>query len=123
MRAKEFVNESKLGKISNRQRYASVGLHAFTDSEYDRTYALNRVMMAAACTDGKTMPDIPSNSWSSRYNTAHPFTKEEHEMLKLAYKAAGIELVDDLNDGDLESDELDGVNKQSPVKPFKGYKK
>lgn len=123
MRASEFINESKLGKISNRQRYASVGLHAFTDNEYDRTYALNRVMMAVACTDGKTFPDSPSNGWSSRYNTSHPFTKEESDMLKLAYKAAGIEYVDDLNDGDLKSDELDKVNKQSPVKPFKGYKR
>jgi hypothetical protein len=43
-------------------------------------------------------------------------------MLKIAYKVAGIHFKD-LNKGDIESKELDSANTQSPVKPFKGYKK
>ena len=29
-----------------------------------------------------------------KHNTAHPYTKEENDMLKLAYKAAGLEYKD-----------------------------
>lgn len=122
MRAHEFISEAK-DKPSKRQRYATVGLHTFTDSNYDRTYLLNRVMMATASTDGTFVPNIEDNGWSSRQNTAHPYTKAEHDMLKMAYKAAGAPIVDDINDGDLGSDELESTNKLSPVKPFKGYKK
>lgn len=122
MRAHEFISEAK-GKPSKRQRYATVGLHTFTDSNYDRTYLLNRVMMATASTDGTFVPKIEQNGWSSKMNTAHPYTKQEHDMLKMAYQAAGAPLVDDLNDGDLKSDELDSTNYTSPIKPFKGYKR
>jgi hypothetical protein len=43
-------------------------------------------------------------------------------MLKIAYKAAGIPFKD-LNKGDLDSEELNSTQVQSPMKPFKGYKK
>ena len=123
MKIKDIITEGHDGERLDHD-VAGTGEWKFRDEGgFDRVYNLNRVMMAVASTDGKTFPNSPSNGWSSRYNTSHPFTKEEADMLKLAYKAAGIEYVDDLNDGDLESDELGGVNKQSPVKPFKGYKK
>jgi hypothetical protein len=41
-------------------------------------------------------------------------------MLKLAYKAAGLEYKD-LNKGDLDSEEMSEVNTVSPVKSFRGY--
>ncbi len=122
MRAFEFISEAK-GKPSERQQSATVGLHTFTDSNYDRAYLLNRVMMATASTDGTFVPTIDDNGWSSRMNTAHPYTKQEADMLKMAYKAAGAPLVDDLNDGDLDSEEIKNTNHQSPMKPFKGYKR
>lgn len=122
MRAKEFVSEMKKGQLSKRQQYSTKGLHVFTDSNFDRIYMLNRVMMAAAMSDGVTMPDIPAESWVAKYNTAHPYTKQEHDMLMHAYKAAGVKFKD-LNHGDLKSDELDSTQVISPIKPFKGYKK
>lgn len=122
MRAYEFIFEAR-NKPSPRQHYASVGLNTFTDSNYDRHYLLNRVMMAAALTDGTFVPEFQRNSWSARQNTAHPYTKQEQDMLNMAYKAAGVPVVDDLNDGDLDSHELYGVNTESPMKPFKGYSK
>jgi hypothetical protein len=79
-------------------------------------------MMAVAQTDGKKKPDIDHESWAAKHNTAHPYTEVEQDMLELAYDAAGIPFMD-LNKGDLESKELPNVNKQSPIKPFKGYKK
>jgi hypothetical protein len=85
-------------------------------------YDLNRVMMAVASTDGITVPKIDQTSWAGKFNTAHAYTKEEENMLKIAYKAAGVDFTD-LNHGDLKSKELDSTNTQSTLKPFKGYKK
>lgn len=122
MRANEFVSESKKGKISSRQQQATRGLNIFADNQFDRQYDLNRVMMAVACSDGVSPIDIDSESWVGKNNTAHPYTKEEQAMLKLAYKAAGI-TYKDLNKGDLNSQELESTNTQSTIKPFKGYKR
>jgi hypothetical protein len=122
MRADEFVTESKKGKISKRQQQSTRGLNIFTDTQYDRTYDLNRVMMAVACSDGVSPIDMSSESWSGKNNTAHPYTEIEQDMLKLAYKAAGI-TNKDLNKGDMRSQELESTNTQSLVKPFKGYKR
>ena len=126
MRAHEFITEeshgTRAGKVSKRQQQSTVGLNVFAISQYDRTYDLNRVMMAVASTDGETIPDIEQESWVGKQNTAHPYTKVEQDMLKIAYKAAGIPY-QDLNKGDLDSEELDSTQDQSPIKPFKGYKK
>jgi hypothetical protein len=123
MRATEFVSESKIGKIGNRKQMSTIGLHKFRDENCaDRTYELNRIMMAVAVTDGTFVPDIDGESWAGRYNIAVPYTQEEQNMLMMAYKAAGSEY-HDLNKGDLKSKELDSTNSQSTVKPFKGYKR
>ena len=123
MRAHEFITEqTSKGKVSARQQQSTVGLNVFAISQYDRTYDLNRVMMAVASTDGKTIPDLSSESWVGKNNTAHPYTEVEQDMLKIAYKAAGIPFKD-LNKGDLDSEELTSTQDQSPIKPFKGYKK
>lgn len=122
MRAREFLAEKHQGKMNRMQQDATVGLHKFRDpGGYDRSYELNRVMMAAACADGTDKPvNIDQASWVGRYNTAQPYTKEEQKMLKQAFKAVGSE-THDLNHGDLESQEHPAVNTASPVKPFKGY--
>jgi hypothetical protein len=124
MRATEFVSESKMGKISDHQQQSTVGLNVFTKKldSYDRIYDLNRLMMAVACSDGINPIEMPAESWVGKHNTAHPYTKEEQDMLKLAYKAADLEYKD-LNKGDLDSEELKSTNTQSIVKPFKGYKR
>ena len=123
MRANEFVSESKIGKIGNRKQTATKGLHKFRDNNAaDRIYELNRIMMAAAATDGTFVPDMDGESWAGRYNIAVPYTQQEQDMLLMAYKAAGSDYYD-LNKGDLKSKELDGTNTQSTVKPFKGYKR
>jgi len=88
-------------------------------------------------TEGKKVPDSPEHhdgpmtglhrfadsTWASRFNIAHPYTKEEADKLKLAYKAAGVKKFDDITKGDLSSTEPTGHNDTSPIKPFKGYKR
>lgn len=121
MRAREFVAEQKVGDLSKRQRYGTVGLNKFRDAQFaDRVYELNRIMMATASTDGTFVPELDGESWAGRHNVAAPYTKEEQAMLKKAYQAIGSKHYD-LNDGDLDSEEHPAVNTASPVKAFKGY--
>jgi hypothetical protein len=121
MRAQEFVAEDRAGKISTRNQNATVGLNRFRDAEFaDRTYELNRIMMAVASTDGTFVPELDGESWAGRNNIAAPYTPEEQNMLKMAYKAIGSHH-DDLNNGDLHSQEHPAVNVTSPVAAFKGY--
>lgn len=121
MRAQEFVTEDRVGKISKRLDMATVGLHKFRDMQFaDRVYELNRIMMAVASTDGTFVPDLDGESWAGRNNIAAPYTPEEHAMLKKAYQAIGSHY-EDLNKGDLDSQEHPAVQTASPVKPFAGY--
>lgn len=124
MRANEFINESyKAGKMTKRQRMSTRGVNKFRDPDgYDRTYEMNRVGMALACTDGEIDPIVDQESWAGRFNTAHPYTEVEQRMLEKAYKAMGS-TYHDLNKGDLRSQELNSTYAVSPMKPFKGYKK
>jgi len=127
MRAKEFLTEdNSKGYISKRYRYPTRGLHKFQDVEgRDRVYELNRVMMAIASASGESANEqleLDSESWAGTNNVAFPYTEEEANMLKAAYKAVGSEW-EDINSGDLESVELPSINTESPVKPFKGYKR
>ena len=121
MRAREFVAEALSGKIGKRRQSATRGLMKFRDSQFqDRIYELNRVMMATACADGTTPIKMDGESWAGRYNTAHPYTEVEQRMLKQAYAACGSEW-EDINHGDMDSEEVEYVNKRSPIEPFKGY--
>ena len=121
MRAREFLIEKHVGKIGRRKSQSTVGLNKFRDADLaDRVYELNRVMMAAACTDGTFVPDTDHESWAGRYNVAMPYTEVEQAMLEKAFQAVGSDY-EDLNRGDLKSKELESTNKRSPVTGFKGY--
>ena len=122
MRASEFLTEQHNGEISKRQRFATVGLNTFGDAErMNGDYVAYRVMMAAAMADGTDKPiDIDAKSWHGKRKTAHPYTQAEQNMLKQAFKAVGASW-QDLNHGDLKSDEPPGGNTKSPIEGFKGY--
>jgi hypothetical protein len=115
MKIHEIVTEAKQAKMTKRQNQSTRGVHLFGDAEKANSdYVQFRVGMAAASTDGKTMPDIDAKSWIGKKKGAFPYTKEEADMLKMAYKAAGADY-DDLNHGDMNSKELDSTQKNSPV--------
>lgn len=125
MRAREFVStvlaEVADAKISKRKQYPTRGLNTFSDGEkWNTDYTLNRVMMAVASTDGTFVPELDPKSFFGKSKTAQPYTKEEQEMLKMAYKAVGASWKD-LNHGDMDSEEVPGGNTTSPVTSFKGY--
>lgn len=123
MRARDFIAEHRrVGSISKRLRYATRGLHKFRDDNFaDRVYELNRIMMAVASNNGQEFShDMDSESWAGRHDIAAPYTAEEQAMLKLAYKAIGSHH-QDLNQGDLRSQEHPAVNTTSPIQAFRGY--
>lgn len=121
MRAREFIAEQD-GKIGTRRQAATVGLNTFGDSERTNSdYTLNRVMMAVAMADGTDATiDMDEKSWVGKKRAAFPYTQVEQQMLKQAYKAAGA-VYQDLNKGDLDSEEHPAVNTTSPMQGFKGY--
>lgn len=118
MKVREIVSEAAGSKLSKREQEATVGLHTYDDGPklgtFGSDYGQYRLMMALACSDGKTPPDMDSLSWIGKKKTAHPYTEIEAEMLKQGYKVVGLEY-DDLNKNDLKSKELNSVNKTSPV--------
>jgi hypothetical protein len=115
MRAKEFIIEKKEHKISKRQQQSTRGVNTFSDAEkWNADYVAYRLGMAVACTDGTTSPDIDAKSWIGKSKAAFPYSKVEQDMLKKAYKAVGAKYKD-LNQGDMNSDELDSTHTVSPV--------
>ena len=124
MRASEFISESKRTQLHKNHDGPMPGLYNFRDDGVDRIYNLNRVMMAAAMADGKSekpIPDCASSSWNDKYNTAHPYTKEEHMMLKQAFNTVPSNTHHMVSDH--RSTEPDCTHKISPVAGFKGYQR
>jgi len=121
MRAQEFITERD-GTIGKRRQVATVGLTTFGDGERTNSdYTLNRVMMAVAMANGDgSIIDMDEKSWIGKRRGAYAYTPIEQEMLKQAFKAAGA-VYTDLNAGDMDSEEVQSTNKQSPVVAFKGY--
>jgi hypothetical protein len=115
MRAKEFIDESKSGKLTKTQQQPTRGLNKFSDADrWNADYTLYRLGMAVAGTDGKNYPDMDKESWVGKSKITAPYSEKEQDMLKIAYKIAGANY-EDINHGDMKSQELDGTNTVSPV--------
>jgi hypothetical protein len=114
MKIKEIVLEQH-GQLKDRQRLAQRGMNKFSDGKkWNGDYTLYRLGLAVASTDGKTMPDVDDESWVGKWKLAAPYTQLEQDMLNLAYKAVDAN-VEDINHGDLRSQECDTINRISPV--------
>ena len=75
---------TKHGKIPKHMDDASQGTMRMRDiGGYDRTYHLNRIMMATAMADGKSKKPVnmDSASFVEKYNVAFPYTDEEQMMM------------------------------------------
>lgn len=122
MRAREFIAEAE-GKMPKRAEQANQGTHKVRDKGgYDRTYHMNRMMMAMAKADGKSHKpvDMDEASYVEKFNTAHPYTKEEHNMIHQAMATIPTEHQEVVPFS--KSEEMPDTNKQSPMTSFKGYK-
>lgn len=114
MKIKDIITETK-GELKKGQRFAMRGLNRFADGKkWNGDYTLYRLGLALAATDGKTMPAVDEESWIGKWKAAAPYTKEEQDMLRLAYKEVHAEY-EDINHGDLRSQEGPTIHKESPV--------
>lgn len=114
MKIRDIITEQK-GSLPDRSRKATRGLNKFTDGKkWNSDYTLYRLGLALAATDGKTMPEVDEESWLGKWKLTAPYSKEEQDMLKLAYKEVDAEH-EDINHGDLRSQEGPTINKNSPV--------
>jgi hypothetical protein len=117
MKITEIITEERAGKLHDRFAGASKGVWKMRDNGgYNRTYHLNRVMMAAAMHDGKSDKpvDMDPASWAEKYNTAHPYTDEENNMIKGALATIGADSKELVSDR--ESKEEDHVNRSSTTR-------
>ena len=115
MKILELITEMKKGKITKRQQQSTTGLNTYRDGEKaDSTYTSYRLGMAVAGANGKDPIEMNGKSWAGKTKTTHPYSKEEQEMLKQAYKVVGAKYKD-LNKGNMKSEELSSTNTVSPV--------
>ena len=81
---------------------------------YDRIYHMNRLMMAMAKADGKSTKPVDSDSetWFEKYNTIHPYSKEEGKMAQSAMNTVPTD--GQMVGHDTKSRETDDVHSVSP---------
>ena len=83
---------------------------------YDRVYHMNRLMMAMAKADGKSTKPVDSSTetWFEKYNTLHPYSKEESNMVQSAMKTVPTD--GKMVSHDNKSRESGDVNRTSPFR-------
>jgi len=116
MKIKEIINEVRSGQVPANYKESHPGLHLFGDAERANTdYTHFRLGLALACADGKgQIANMDPKTFYGKKHTAHPYTKEEDNMLKQSYRLVGANYKD-LNKGNMRSLELKDTHKQSPV--------
>jgi hypothetical protein len=115
MKINEVITEESIGKLSKRQQQPTRGLNKFTDGDHwNSDYTLYRLGLAVAATDGKSVPDTDKESWVGKWKVTAPYSQADQDMLKKAYQAVGADY-EDVNHGDMRSQELESTHKASPV--------
>jgi hypothetical protein len=121
MKIWEIISEGTDGTMPLVAATANKGEVRFRDvGGYDRAYHLHRIMMATAMADGKDGRAVAmdQSSWVEKYNVAHPYTEEEHNMMDAAF--ATIDSEHQHTQRDHKSKEMPDINKTSIVnKPKK----
>lgn len=123
MRAREFILETdhKKAKLPQRFQQPSTGIDVYLDGQkINSDYTQYRLGLALACSDGKTPLDVDPASWYGKMKTVHPYTEEEQEMIKQAFKAVDADWKD-LN-GRVKSEELESTYKTSPINDWRKSK-
>ncbi len=114
MKINEIIIEGKIGDKPKYSKNSDTGEWIFRDNGTDRVYNLNRIMMAAAMSDGSGNPvDMDEASWVEKNNMARPYTEAEHGMMKGAFATVKSEY--NQSSSDHKSQEADDVHKISPV--------
>lgn len=121
MKITEIISEAKSTDMHPDHDAAHTGdiIRARDVGGYDRAYHMNRMMMAMAKADGKSTKavDSPADTWFEKYNTIHPYTDEETNMVKSALKTVPSQA--QFVSKDSKSRESSDIHHTSPVNPKK----
>jgi len=124
MKINEIITEGKTSEMDQDHDAAHQGMiyKARDVGGYDRTYHMNRMMMAMAIADGKSTNavDSPADTWFEKYNTIHPYTKEEDNKVKAALKTIPSDVK--IASTDNKSHEPKEIQTSSPVATIKKNK-
>jgi hypothetical protein len=114
MKINEVIVEAKIPKPHAHYAPSMGRVDRFTDPDgWDRTHHLDRVMRAAAISDGKGAKiDVDVNGWAGKYNTAHPYTEVEERMMDDVYRSLGSVVHRDIAKG--KRQEQPDTHKVSP---------
>ena len=123
MRSKEFISERRgtnlpQGNMPHTVEKASPG--SLSNNGYYDLYRAS-LAMAAMDADGNTEHDMDPSSWLAGDGYVGTYTQEEEKLATDAFKSIG--LTAKKRSSAKGSQELDGINTQSPVVAFKGYPK
>jgi hypothetical protein len=126
MRANEFITEGGPARSKphkNHQDTEQGHIIARDVGGYDRVYHQNRLGMAMAMADGKSTKKVKMDTAgpTEKFNSYHPYTDEEHNMLQSALKTIPSE--HHTNTKRSKSKEPDDTHRVSPVLGFKGFGK
>jgi len=126
MRAHEFITEGgpPRGKMNpDHENASSTGGSVITRDKggFDRVYHQNRLSMAMAMADGKSNKAVKMNvaGPTEKFNSIHPYTDEEHNMVQSALKTIPSEHHKMAKRG--KSSEPEDTHKHSPMMGFSGY--
>ena len=124
MRAHEFISEGTKGSVPKRHNKSQPGAYKFMDNGTDRTYHLNQITKAVAMADGSSTKALQMNdeSFVGKNNVAYPYSELEHNMMMQAFNTVSPTNAQKMIPSN-RSTELDSVNKSSPIKPRKDYRK
>ncbi len=126
MRAHEFLNEAggpprgKMNKDHEDATGTGGSIIARDVGGFDRVYHQHRLTMAMAMADGKSTKKVKMDvaGPTEKFNTIHPYTDEEHNMVQSALNTIPSEYHKMAKRG--KSEEPKDTHKASPVQGFKG---
>jgi hypothetical protein len=120
MRFSEILTERQTKRHPDHDAVSMGATRSRDVGGYDRVYHQHRIMMAMAMADGKSTKavDSPESSWNEKFNTHHPYTQEEYNMILSAFNTVPTDFDHVSKFG--KSVEPAGANTVSPVaKPKK----
>lgn len=125
MKIKEIIVETrKDGAIPKEMEEKGLGgvIRMRDVGGYDRTYHLNRIMMAAAMADGQSEKpvDMDGASFVEKYNVAIPYSDAEELMMYQAMATIPTDGKELVKRG--KSEESPDTNTTSPLSPRKKNK-
>ena len=117
MKITEIVTEAREGKVPQDLVDKSTGgaIKMRDVGGYDRTYHLNRIMMATAMADGRSTNavDMDASSFVEKFNVAFPYSEMEELMMYQAMATIPTDSKELIKRG--KSQENSETNKASPI--------